>query len=60
MKYRYYYDAQGTIIGFTKYKTQCYAVGVGDSIGYIDSDTEVDRTQYKVDLTTLTLVENNQ
>ena len=60
MNYRYYYNAQGTIIGFTQYKTVCYAGGVNDSVGYIDSTEQINFDDYHVDLTTLTLVPNNQ
>jgi hypothetical protein len=60
MKYRYYYNAQGTIIGFTEYKTECYAGGVNNSTGYIDSEVRINTDDYTVDLTTFALVAKNQ
>ena len=60
MNYRYYYNAQGTIVGFTQYKIVCYAGGVADSTGYIDSQSKINISDYSVDLTTLALVANNQ
>jgi len=60
MKYRYYYNAQGIIIGFTQYKNICLSQGIGDSTGYIDSDERITIEDYRVDLTTQTLVDVNQ
>lgn len=57
MRYRYFYDNQGTIVANSTYKKICYATGMNDSIGYIDTDQNIDITQYRVDLTTKTLVE---
>lgn len=60
MKYRYFYNSQGTIVGFTQYKVVCYAGGVANSIGYIDSNDQVNIADYTVDLTTQTLVAKSQ
>ncbi len=58
--YRYFYNTQGHIVGESTYKVFCLITSQCDSIGYIDSETKIDRNQYHVDLTTLTLVSNNQ
>lgn len=60
MKYRYFYNSQGHIVGFTQYKVVCYAEGVADSTGYIDSDNQINIANYEVDLTTQTLVAKSQ
>ena len=60
MNYRYYYNSQGTILGFTEYRTICYTTAVGDSTGHIDSTDKVVIEDYTVDLTTKTLVARNQ
>jgi hypothetical protein len=56
MNYRYFYNTTGDIVGFASYKSVCLFVEQSDSQGHIDSQDKVDISQYKVDLTTLTLV----
>lgn len=57
---RYYYDQTGLILGKTFYRRMCMMEGISNSVGYIDSEQEVDMNLYKVDLSTLTLVPINQ
>lgn len=60
MKYRYFYNAQGKIVGSNLYKSICLVEGMSGSIGYIDSETKVVIADYNIDLTTLTLVAKSQ
>lgn len=57
---RYFYDESGNIVGDVSYNTICMIQTQCNSIGYIDSDTKVDSSQYCVDLSTKTLVAVNQ
>ena len=58
MNYRYFYNSQGRIIGFSEYRTQCLVASVIKSIGYIDSEEKINIKDYHIDLTTLTLTPN--
>ena len=56
MNYRYFYTESGEIVGHSVYKTICFAIGMNDSVGYIDTDLCVDVAQYRVDQSALSLV----
>ena len=56
MNYRYFYTATGEIVGFSRYKNIIFTQGMNDSVGYIDTDQEIDISQYRIDLESLTLV----
>jgi hypothetical protein len=59
MKYRYFYNATGTIVGWCSYKRVCYAVGVSSSVGYVDSNTKHDTKTISVNVDTKTLIFND-
>jgi hypothetical protein len=56
MKYRYFYNAQGTILGYGEYRKVCFQTGIVDSVGYIDTDSPVDIDAFVVDIETQTLI----
>jgi hypothetical protein len=56
MNYRYFYTDTGQIIGYSRYKHICFTLGMDDSVGYIDTDQEIDISQYRIDLESLALV----
>ena len=57
---RYFYKQDGTIVGFTEYKTECLVGQMCGAAAHIDVDQKVDYDQYKVDLTTKSLVAKSQ
>jgi hypothetical protein len=57
---RYFYNQDGSIVGFTEYRTLCFVEQMCGVAAYIDVDQKVDYTQYTVDLTTQTLVAKSQ
>lgn len=60
MKYRYFYNAQGAIVGVAEYSSICLCDSMCDSAGYVDSTTKIDTSVYQVDLTNQTLVAQSQ
>jgi hypothetical protein len=60
MNYRYFYNNTGDIVGFASYKSVCLFVEQADSVGHIDSQDKINIDDYRVDLTTQTLVSRSQ
>jgi len=60
MNYRYFYNAQGTIVGIAEYTLTCLCASMSDSAGYVDSTNKIDTNLYQVDLTNQTLVALSQ
>jgi hypothetical protein len=56
MNYRYFYTDTGEIVGYSRYKHFCFAQGMNESTGYIDTNQEIDTDQYRIDLESLALV----
>jgi hypothetical protein len=60
MNYRYFYNAQGAIVGVAEYSVVCMCASMSDSAGYVDSTIKIDASVYQVDLTNQTLVAQSQ
>lgn len=60
MKFRYFYNSSnGAIASKTRYTGVCILTNNNGIETYIDSDDDIDISQYQVDLVTQTLVLNS-
>jgi hypothetical protein len=56
IKYRYFYNETGTIVGYAKYKHVCFQSSIDNSTTYVETDNLVDIDAFRVDIESQTLV----
>ncbi len=49
MTFRYFYNSSNDIVGFTRYSSVCMVNSIDNQTEYVDSEVEIDVTQYKID-----------